>query len=216
VHILHVEDDRVLAATFARALRGLGHSVTTVHDCNEATQCLTASRRSGVLIDAVILDLMLEFEIVGEGGQREKHTERGDSLIPFVARLHPRAVIAVVSGHVDAELALRLAGQSILVVPKDLGYEQVVELARVLQERHAACERRLAAFLTPFGLTEREVEVFLLGVAGLDTKDVAFELGLAEYTVRRLWSTIFTKMEALNVYSQTQALAALVRALLHS
>jgi len=136
--------------------------------------------------------LVLDVRLPGMGGldlQRE------------VAERHPALPIIVMTGHGDIPMtvrAMKAGAVEFLSKPfrdQDLldAVQQALERARVLRREQAALAdvRGRAESLTP---REREVMGFV--VAGLLNKQIAYELGISEVTVKIHRGQVMQKMKA--------------------
>jgi DNA-binding NarL/FixJ family response regulator len=83
-----------------------------------------------------------------------------------------------------------------LSIASELGMRPLIERVQALQEKVAAQPNPLPIY--PDDLTGREVEVLRLIAAGNTARDIARKLVIAEGTVKRHLSNIYSKINANN------------------
>ena len=119
-------------------------------------------------------------------------------------------------GDEDIRRALAAGVQAYLT--KDVLHD---ELLRAIHAVHAggdlparrACRAALASSALPAGLSAREMDVLALIVKGHGNKQIAYQLGIAEHTVKNHVKNILSK---LGVEDRTQAAtAAIQRGIIH-
>jgi len=142
---------------------------------------------------------------------------RGFSGLMYLRAQYPSVPIVVVSANDDPAVIRRCMdfGASGFI-PKTLGVEAMREaIARVLEgevwtppdvDLSAGADAETAALMTRLAsLTPQQVRVLMMLSEGLLNKQIAFELGVSEATVKAHVSAILQK---LNVESRTQAVIA--------
>ena len=160
--------------------------------------------KGGGELDLILLDLQMP------GG-------RGFSGLMYLRAQYPSLPVAIVSANDDPAVIRRcMAFGAAGFLPKTLGVEALraaigrvlagemwtppdVELAGEADAESAALIRRLAT------LTPQQVRVLMMLSTGLLNKQIAFELGVSEATVKAHVSAILQK---LGVESRTQAVIA--------
>ena len=181
VHL--VEDDEDTRAATARLLRAAGYAVETYPSAS-AFLCQRPTTRPGCLV----LDVWLP----GECGLELQKTlaETGAELPIVFVTGHgdiPMSVRAIKSGAVD--FLIKPVRQSTLL-------DAVAEaLAREARERSAR-ERAREARTRYERLTPRERDVFAHLISGQGNKQVAFDLGTAERTIKIHRHNVMQKLEA--------------------
>jgi len=170
VHV--VDDDESFRIAIARLLRASGYEVVVY----ESAQALLERLPDDGIANCVLLDV----QIPGLSGPelQNRLTELGSAL-----------PIVFLTGHGDIPTSvqtIKAGAEDFLTkpVPKDIligAIERAVMRHRVTQEQNARLKslRSLIATLTP-----REREVFNLIVRGKMNKQIAFELGIAERTIK--------------------------------
>ena len=170
VHV--VDDDASFRIAIARLLRASGYEVVVY----ESAQALLERLPDDGEASCVLLDV----QIPGLSGPelQNRLTELGSAL-----------PIVFLTGHGDIPTSvqtIKAGAEDFLTkpVPKDIligAIERAVMRHRVTQEQNARLKslRSLIATLTP-----REREVFNLIVRGKMNKQIAFELGIAERTIK--------------------------------
>src|SRR2546423_6744701 len=142
---------------------------------------------------------------------------RGFSGLMYLRAQYPSVPIVVVSGNDDPEVIRRCMdfGASGFI-PKTLGIEAMrAAIARVLEggvwtppdvDLGAASDTQTAGLMRRLGsLTPQQVRVLMMLSEGLLNKQIAYELGVSEATVKAHVSAILQK---LGVESRTQAVIA--------
>jgi FixJ family two-component response regulator len=180
VHV--VDDDASSRAAAARLLRAAGHTVR-VH--SSAVEFLA---EAGDAAGCIVLDLRMP----GPSGlELQERLAQTDSLLSVV----------FVSGHGDVPKtaqAMKAGAVDFLTKPVDPPtLLDAVEraLARSLGRR-AERERRLELTELYEQLTQREREVFAHVISGQLNKQIAFDLGTAEQTVKVHRARVMTKLKA--------------------
>ena len=129
----------------------------------------------------------------------------GEALLPEVVALRPQPAVAIVSGYMDAERALRLLVQGVWPIPKPLG--NIVGLVRQLQARGPAIDR-LGAYCRACGLSPKETDLLRAAAEGLRTDEAATRIGCTKHTTTSYWQRIFLKT---GQRTQAAVFAAIVR-----
>jgi DNA-binding NarL/FixJ family response regulator len=202
-HHLLIADDHPL---FRGALREAVHGVFDRADVTEAGTFEEVSEfleRGGGDVDLILLDLSMP-------------GVRGFSGLMYLRAQYPSLPVVVVSANDDPAVIRRCMefGASGFI-PKTLGIEALrAAVARVLQgevwtppdvdlTRQSAAETAAIARLAT--LTPQQVRVLMMLSGGLLNKQIAYELGVSEATVKAHVSAILQK---LGVESRTQAVIA--------
>ena len=192
LRVVHViDDDEAIRKALARLLRASGHAAQT-HESAEAF----LARRDPASTGCAIVDLHLP----GAGGLR---------LQSELAAAGAPCPVVFITGRGDIETSVRAmkTGAVDFLTKPVRATARLAAVSRALdrgaaeqaeQARRAELEHRLAS------LTPREREVLEGVVAGRLNKQIAFDLGMAEKTVKIHRSRVMQKMEA-------DSLASLVR-----
>lgn len=181
VHVL--DDDASFRTAIERRLKLAGYIVKTYSTAQQLLDGLSDADASGCILLDVQLPGLSGLEL------QTRLRDRG-SFLPIV----------FVTGHADTSTAVRAikAGAEDFLT-KPASSEQLIEaieraMARyksALTERSASnCLRKLLATLTP-----RESQVFGLIVRGKINKQIAFELGTTERTVKAHRHQVMAKMQ---------------------
>jgi DNA-binding NarL/FixJ family response regulator len=202
-HHLLIADDHPL---FRGALREAVHGVFDRADVTEAGTFEEVSEfleRGGRDVDLILLDLSMP-------------GARGFSGLMYLRAQYPSLPVVVVSANDDPAVIRRCMefGASGFI-PKTLGIEALrAAVARVLQgevwtppdvDLTRQSEAETAAIARLATLTPQQVRVLMMLSAGLLNKQIAYELGVSEATVKAHVSAILQK---LGVESRTQAVIA--------
>jgi DNA-binding NarL/FixJ family response regulator len=202
-HHLLIADDHPL---FRGALREAVHGVFDRADVTEAGTFEEVSEfleRGGRDVDLILLDLSMP-------------GARGFSGLMYLRAQYPSLPVVVVSANDDPAVIRRCMefGASGFI-PKTLGSEALrAAVARVLQgevwtppdvDLTRQSEAETAAIARLATLTPQQVRVLMMLSGGLLNKQIAYELGVSEATVKAHVSAILQK---LGVESRTQAVIA--------
>jgi DNA-binding NarL/FixJ family response regulator len=196
------DDHPLFRGALREAVAGLFRKVeiTEAGSFDEIVQLL----ERGGEIDLILLDLTMP-------------GVRGFSGLVYLRAQHPGVPIVVVSAHDDPAVIRRCMdfGTSGFI-PKTLGIEAMREaIARVLKggvwtppdvDLGASADAETADLMTRLAsLTPQQVRVLMMLSEGLLNKQIAYELGVSEATVKAHVSAILQK---LGVESRTQAVIA--------
>ena len=140
----------------------------------------------------------------------------GISGIDFQAELHNAGMnipIVFVTGHGDIPMSVRaMKAGAVEFLTKPFRDQELLDSVRIALERHREQrqqEQSFARIKACFDtLTPRELEVISLVSTGLMNKQIAYELGVSEATIKAHVSAILQK---LGVDSRTQAVIMLSR-----
>ncbi|NUB45918.1 response regulator transcription factor [Fertoebacter nigrum] len=186
-----VDDDASVRAGLSNLLRSVGYEVRGYG----SSQAFLASDETH-LFNCLILDVRMPVE----GGFDLQHQ---------LANLRIQVPIIFITGHADVPMSVRaMKGGAIDFLSKPFRDQDLLEAVAAgvktdLGRRESVLDttekaRRLA------GLTAREREVMMMATAGKMNKQIAFELGLSEITVKIHRGKVMRKL-------QTRTFADLVR-----
>ena len=133
---------------------------------------------------------------------------KGTDLLSLLAERHAGAVVAVVSGYLDAEEVVRLAATRVLAVPKPISCATLARLAEELALRRTGRTSRIDAFAARYALSPTETEVLRLSVEDLSVEQIAERLDCSVKTVGTHRSRIYAKS---GLHSMVSVLAAIAR-----
>jgi DNA-binding NarL/FixJ family response regulator len=188
-----VIDDHPLCAAAVSAALAKNNPNQKVISCASLRE-LGALKVDREKILLVLLDLMLP-DAAGMSG------------IKTVKSLFPEAPICVISSRTDTATVRQAISQDIVgFLPKTLAFDQMTDsLARVLKGE--AVFPRLASSLSEDAgpLSPAEQRIMQALSLGLPNKQIAYDLGLAESTVKSHLARIFSK---LHVTNRSQAILA--------
>jgi FixJ family two-component response regulator len=181
VHV--VDDDAQILRAVVRLLRSYGYRAEAYPS---AAQFL--SRKLPLEVGCLVLDLMMP-EITGMAVQ--EILSRGDQLLPIV----------FISGNADIEStvrAMKAGAIDFLTKPfQDFQLISAVRSALTLSEQTLAKRKELTRDLSAFGsLSPREQQVCLGIAQGLLNKQIGFELGTAERTIKVQRAHVMQKLKA--------------------
>jgi len=181
-----VDDDASVRAALGSLLRSVGLDVRLFASAQEFLSEPLGDAPACIVLD-VRLPGMSGLDLQGE-----------------LARRDPALPIIVITGHGDIPMTVRaMRAGAVEFLPKpfrdqDLldAVQQALERARVLRHEQAVTADLRARFDS---LTPREREVMGLVVAGLLNKQIAYELGISEVTVKIHRGQAMHKMRAESV-----------------
>ena len=203
MRIVVADDHPLFRAALIHSLRGLSGDTPPVEASSLRT--LEEAVRANAELDLILLDLHMP-------------GARGFSSLVFLRGERPEVPVVVISSNQHPR-TIRRAQQfgAAGFIPKSESAERMVEALRTVAEGgvwfpHLAADKseedaRLAARLAQ--LTPQQVRVLMCIADGLLNKQIAYELGLAENTVKVHVTAVLRKLEC---HSRTQA-AVLVKAL---
>jgi DNA-binding NarL/FixJ family response regulator len=202
-HLLIADDHPLFRGALREAVNGLFDRVH-IGEAGTFEEVIELLERGGAVVDLILLDLRMP-------------GARGFSGLMYLRAQYPSLPIVVVSANDDPAVIRRCMefGASGFI-PKTLGVEALrgaiarvlqgevwtppdVDLARDADPEGAATIARLAT------LTPQQVRVLMMLSGGLLNKQIAYELGVSEATVKAHVSAILQK---LGVESRTQAVIA--------
>jgi FixJ family two-component response regulator len=181
--VIHVVDDDLSARTaVGRVLRASGYKVSTYESANQLLENLPAAARGCILLDVQMPGL------------------NGPQLQEILGKMGFELPIIFLSGHGDIPISVRAikAGAEDFLskpAPKKLLLEAIERALKRYDETH---ERyvRMNAFRELFStLTPREREVFSLVVRGKLNKQIAYDLGTSERTIKAHRHSIMQKFK---------------------
>ncbi|WP_377705705.1 response regulator transcription factor [Pseudoduganella sp. UC29_71] len=181
IHI--IDDDEPLRTALSRLLGACGYRVNVYESGDAFVRAETGDEAGCILLDVDMPGLT--------GLQLQDHLRARNSILPIV----------FLTGSGDIAMSVRAikAGAEDFL-PKPIGKEQLLDAIGRAMERYAAAAahqnqlselRKRAATLTA-----REREVFVLVVQGMLNKQIAFELGNTERTVKAHRHSLMEKLGA--------------------
>ncbi len=184
-----------------------------------------------------IVNMQPDMEVVGEASNGQQAVEMFRKLQPDVALLDMRMpvmggveaaqkirgefphahLIALTTYGGDEDIRRALAAGVLAYLTKDVLHDELLRAIRAVQAGQtylpAGVAASLAAQLPGPELSAREIQVLELIVQGLANKQIAYQLSIAEHTVKNHVKNILGK---LNVQDRTQAAtAAIQRGIVH-
>ena len=181
--VIHIVDDDLSTRTaVGRVLRASGYQVSTYKSANQLLENLPAAVRGCILLDVQMPGV------------------NGPQLQEILSKMGFELPIIFLSGHGDIPISVRAikAGAEDFLskpAPKKLLLEAIERALKRYDETH---ERyvRLSAFRELFStLTPREREVFSLVVRGKLNKQIAYDLGTSERTIKAHRHSIMQKFK---------------------
>jgi RNA polymerase sigma factor (sigma-70 family) len=171
-HVIHVvDDDSSFRSAIARLLSAAGYEVALYETSQQLLDKRPTRLTDCILLDAQMPDLS------------------GLQLQDRLSKLGNRLPIVFLAGHADIPTSVRAikAGAEDFLT-KPVGSEQLLEtIRRALdhaEEARARTEQVEALVARVASLTPRERQVFALVVRGMLNKQIAYELGTSERTVK--------------------------------
>lgn len=176
-----VDDDASVRQGLATLLEISGYAVE-VFDCGEALLDRNPTEQGVILLDMRMPGLS------GLQVQQALLERRGDLPVIFLTAFAdvPRVVSAMQNG-----------AEEFFIKPVS-GEQLVCRIEQVIKKHEAGLERQLARKLFDAklsDLTDREVEVLKLSIAGLSCKDMGAQLGVSHRTIELHRSHIFAKLD---------------------
>ncbi len=202
-HLLIADDHPLFRGALREAVSGL-FGTADVAEAGTFEEVSEMLERGGGEIDLILLDLSMP-------------GVRGFSGLMYLRAQHPSLPIVVVSANDDPTVIRRcMEFGAAGFIPKTLGIEAIwAAVARVLQgevwtppdvDLTRQSDAETAALIARLStLTPQQVRVLMMLSGGLLNKQIAYELGVSEATVKAHVSAILQK---LGVESRTQAVIA--------
>ena len=202
-HLLIADDHPLFRGALREAVNGLFDRVD-VAEAGTFEEVVERLERGGGDMDLILLDLRMP-------------GARGFSGLMYLRAQYPSLPIAIVSANDDPAVIRRcMEFGAAGFLPKTLGVEALRQaIAHVLQgqlwtppdvDLSAGSDAESAAMIRRLStLTPQQVRVLMMLSGGLLNKQIAFELGVSEATVKAHVSAILQK---LGVESRTQAVIA--------
>ena len=160
---------------------GLTRRGYTVIEANDADQAIALAAQG---CDIAVVDIMLP----GRDGL---------SLLPDLAKLCPDAILVVMTGHADKDIAVRALNLGVQhFVEKPCAASTVASaLDRLMARRPASAPgNRLAAALAQLPLNPRERLIVTLVLRGQGNRQIADQCGVTEQAVKNATSRIYAKL----------------------
>ncbi len=189
--VLVIDDHPLYAAAVSAALARFDPAPAVV-------TCSSLKELNAILPDPevvlVLLDLMLP-DATGMSG------------VKTVRALLPDAPICVISSRTDTATIRQSIAQDIIgFLPKTLAFDQMSDALRRVLNGEAVFPRLASSLTEEAGpLSPAEQRIMQALSLGLPNKQIAYDLGLAESTVKSHLARIFTK---LHVTNRSQAILA--------
>jgi len=178
-----VDDDPSVRKSVARLVRAAGYAVEAFASAREF---LARERHAGPCC------LVLDVRMPGLTGL---------DLQDALAAAGRRMSIVFVTGHADVPTSVKaMKGGAVDLLTKPVDAKDLlkaIQRAVAKDVQHLADETRIAEIQERVKmLTAREIEVFALVVTGMLNKQIAFELGISEKTVKVHRARVMEKMRA--------------------
>jgi two-component system, NarL family, response regulator len=198
-----IAEDHLIARVGVKTIINTQPDMTVVGEAANGTQVVELYRK--LRPDVTLMDVRMP----GMGGVEAIIAIRGE---------FPDASIIALStygGDEDIRRALQAGARAYLT--KDVLHDELIRAIHAVHSGGRYLPPRVAAALEssalPAGLSAREMEVLSLIVKGRGNKQIAYQLGIAEHTVKNHVKNILSK---LSVDDRTQAAtAAIQRGIIH-
>jgi len=180
VHV--VDDDELFRNAIGRLLRAANHRVALYESGNGLLDRLAEMEPGCLLLDMRMPDV--------NGLQLQERLNALDSILPII----------FLTGHGDVPMAvhaIKAGAHDLLVKPVDKTtlLETIGRAFARYRERHERRERLNGMQRLLDSLTRREREVFGLVVRGKLSKQIAFELGISERTIKAHRRSVMQKLQ---------------------
>ena len=177
-----VEDHHGVGRAWCRVLRRKGHHVDWARTVAGARRRLSNAGRISAPFDVAIVDL---------------HLPDGDgcAVLTDLELCAQQPAIAVVSAHLDSEVALQLLGRCLIGVPKPLSGDTLAALVERLRTSRPSLGAvpALEPFCEACQLSPKETQVVVLSACGKSRSEIAAELECEPTTVASYWNRILRK-----------------------
>jgi DNA-binding NarL/FixJ family response regulator len=198
-----IAEDHVIARVGVTTIVNMQPDMTVVAEASNGQQAVEMYRQQRP--DVVLMDMRMP---VMSGVEAAEAIRQFDPKARIVA-------LTTYGGDEDIHRALQAGVQAYLM--KDVLHDELLKAIRAAQAGEQYMPQAIAAALAAQvprpNLSPREMDVLRLIVRGLGNKQIAFELGIAEHTVKNHVKNILGK---LGVEDRTQAAtAAIQRGVIH-
>lgn len=196
VHTVYIVDDDASVRRSLSTLLEISGYVVETFDCGEAFLGRNPTEPGVVLLDMRMPGL--------SGLQVQQALTERHSDLPIIFLTAFADVPRVVS-------AIRNGAEEFFIKPVS-GEELVCRIEQIIQKYEHHLEKRLERRLFNIklnDLTDREVEVLKLAIAGLSCKDIGSQLGVSHRTVELHRSHIFAKLGTASLADLLRTLSAL-------
>ncbi len=185
-YVFIVDDDAVVLDSLRMLLEAAGYAVATFHGAEDFLEICTPETHGCIILDVNMPDMdgpALQEELTRRGLQLPIIFLSGHGTIPLTVR-------ALKAGALD--FLIKPVKGSVLLAR----VQEAMEQCSVLQKQ-AKASQSVAARLAM--LTEREIEVLKLAVAGQTSKEIAQRLGISYRTVEIHRAHVMQKTGASNM-----------------
>lgn len=185
-YVFIVDDDAVVLHSLRMLLEAAGYAVATFHGAEDFLEICTPETHGCIILDVNMPDMdgpALQEELTRRGLQLPIIFLSGHGTIPLTVR-------ALKAGALD--FLIKPVKGSVLLAR----VQEAMEQCSVLQKQ-AKASQSIAARLAM--LTEREIEVLKLAVAGQTSKEIAQRLGISYRTVEIHRAHVMQKTGASNM-----------------
>src|SRR5580658_9063361 len=194
-----VAEDHLVARVGVTTIVNMQPDMTVVAEASNGQQAIELYRKH--LPDVTLLDLRMPSMGGVEAAQKIRAEFPGAHMI----------ALTTYGGDEDIRRALAAGVQAYLT--KDVLHDELLKAIRAVHAGQTYLPAALAAQMPRPDLSAREVQVLGLIVSGMANKQIAYELGIAEHTVKNHVKSILSK---LGVQDRTQAAtAAIQRGIIH-
>jgi DNA-binding NarL/FixJ family response regulator len=198
-----IAEDHLIARVGVKTIINTQPDMTVVGEAANGTQAVELFRK--LRPDVTLMDVRMP----GVGGV--------EAIIAIRAEFANASIIALSTYGGDEDIRRALQAGARAYLTKDVLHDELLRAIHAVHSGGKYLPPRVAAALEssalPAGLSAREMEVLSLIVKGQGNKQIAYQLGIAEHTVKNHVKNILSK---LSVDDRTQAAtAAIQRGIIH-
>jgi two-component system, NarL family, response regulator len=198
-----IAEDHLIARVGVKTILNTQPDMTVVGEAANGMQALELYRK--IRPDVTLMDVRMPV------------LSGVDAIIAIRAEFPDASIIALSTYGGDEDIRRALQAGARAYLTKDVLHDELIRAIHAVhngeQYLPASVSAALASSTLPAGLSAREMDVLALIVKGLGNKQIAYQLGIAEHTVKNHVKNILSK---LSVDDRTQAAtAAIQRGIIH-
>jgi DNA-binding NarL/FixJ family response regulator len=198
-----IAEDHLIARVGVKTIINMQPDMLVVAEAANGTQAVELYRKHSP--DIVLMDLRMP----GLGG--------AEAAAAILAEFPAARIIGLSTYGGDEDIRLALSSGMLSYLTKDVLHDELIRAIHAVSAGEtylpASVSTVLAASTLPAALSAREMDVLSLIVKGQGNKQIAYQLGIAEHTVKNHVKNILSKLD---VEDRTQAAtAAIQRGIIH-